>query len=402
MNCPHCNFKTKIQQTFTNHVNKCKKKIEIARKDKTSVQTPLDQVEVACDEQEQCLGGVLQTKTWKHRGSKDILVVLDKYKGKCRASVAHYLKKQKGLKFHIILKVKLQKLDGADEAEVHFCGKNKRLTDLSEYDELYEESREKIWKSFEEWIKEGSGWVIQSIEEVVLKLCKYQPYLGSSYIQSPDWVRNTLSVVNVQNEDNLCFLWHIAAALYPVAVHHERPSNYKEHLDKFDVTGISWPMEIGQIEKFERQNNLCINVYKTDMTPKNIWPIKISKKRDGTPINLLLLTTEEKSHYTWIKDFNRLFSYDAHHPKEFCYYCLHGFDKRTTNKQKMAAHMEVCYNYGPQRIKVPEEGENFIEFKNFHKMLKLPYAIYADFEALNVKVKDETTNTTHTKANPSL
>ena len=55
MNCPHCNFKTKIQQTFTNHVNKCKKKVEIARKDKTSVQTPLDQVEVACDEQEQCL-----------------------------------------------------------------------------------------------------------------------------------------------------------------------------------------------------------------------------------------------------------------------------------------------------------------------------------------------------------
>ena len=31
MNCPHCNFTTKIQQTFTNHVNKCKKKEEIAR-----------------------------------------------------------------------------------------------------------------------------------------------------------------------------------------------------------------------------------------------------------------------------------------------------------------------------------------------------------------------------------
>ena len=34
MNRPHCNFKTKIQQTFTNHVNKCKKKVDIARKDK--------------------------------------------------------------------------------------------------------------------------------------------------------------------------------------------------------------------------------------------------------------------------------------------------------------------------------------------------------------------------------
>ena len=73
-------------------MNKCKKKVEIARKDKTNVQTPLDRVEVACDEQEQCLGGAFQTKTWNHRGSKDILVVLDKYKGQCRASVAKYLK----------------------------------------------------------------------------------------------------------------------------------------------------------------------------------------------------------------------------------------------------------------------------------------------------------------------
>ena len=76
-------------------------KVDIARKDKNSVQTPMDQEEFAYDEQEQCLGGVIQTKTWKHIGSKDILVVLNKYKGKCRANVAHYLMKYKGLKFHI-------------------------------------------------------------------------------------------------------------------------------------------------------------------------------------------------------------------------------------------------------------------------------------------------------------
>ena len=51
-------------------------KVEIARKEKTSVHTAIDREEIACDEQKQCLGGVLQTKTWKHRGSKDIVVVL--------------------------------------------------------------------------------------------------------------------------------------------------------------------------------------------------------------------------------------------------------------------------------------------------------------------------------------
>ena len=64
-------------------------------------------------------------QTWKHGGSKDILVVLDKYKGKLRASAAQYLKKQKVLKFHIILKAKLQKLDGANEKRYIFVVKTK-------------------------------------------------------------------------------------------------------------------------------------------------------------------------------------------------------------------------------------------------------------------------------------
>ena len=43
---------------------------------------------------------------------------------------------------------------------------------------------------------------------------------------------------------------------------------------------------------------------------------------------------------------------------------------------------------GGQTVKMPEEGENFIKFKDIHKQLPLPYTIYADFECLLTKVQD--------------
>ena len=70
------------------------------------------------------------------------------------------------------------------------------------------------------------------------------------------------------------------------------------------------PMRLDQIEKFEKLNDLPINVYMTDTNGKNIWPVYISKRRQTDSINMQLLTDGEKSHYTLIKDFNALLSYD--------------------------------------------------------------------------------------------
>ena len=38
------------------------------------------------------------------------------------------------------------------------------------------------------------------------------------------------------------------------------------------------------------------------------------------PTNLLLIEGDEKSHYTWIKNYNRLLSYDLSNQKVFCPY----------------------------------------------------------------------------------
>ena len=50
--------------------------------------------------------------------------------------------------------------------------KNRRMLDISEFEDLYNESKNKIWNNFDEWLKDGTGWIIQSVDEFHLKICK--------------------------------------------------------------------------------------------------------------------------------------------------------------------------------------------------------------------------------------
>ena len=93
-------------------------------------------------------------------------------------------------------------------------------------------------------------------------------------------------------------------------------------------------MRIDQVHKFEHLNDLTINVYTMNHDGKEVTPLYISKTRDLNPINLLLIQGENKNHYTWIKNFDFLLSYDVKHPKRFCFYCMYGFDKRYDADQK--------------------------------------------------------------------
>jgi hypothetical protein len=60
---------------------------------------------------------------------------------------------------------------------------------------------------------------------------KYSPVAASSYMDLPPKLRFSRGLLNIQNEDNECFLWSILAALPPVQMHPERVSNYIQYED---------------------------------------------------------------------------------------------------------------------------------------------------------------------------
>ena len=74
-------------------------------------------------------------------------------------------------------------------------------------------------------------------------------------------------------------------------------------INKIDYEGIKFPVSKKDYCKFERQNNICINVlcYESELT----YPIYVSNQKFKDCMDLLLVSNENKSHYLYIKDFNR-------------------------------------------------------------------------------------------------
>ena len=53
----------------------------------------------------------------------------------------------------------------------------------------------------------GSGYVLERVTRFVLSVARYRPLHGSSYIKTPRFLIVKRCVVNVVNNDQMCFKW---------------------------------------------------------------------------------------------------------------------------------------------------------------------------------------------------
>ena len=97
-----------------------------------------------------------------------------------------------------------------------------------------------------------------------LGVAVYAPLQGSSYVKLPKGLEDKKGILNVQNEDEKCFLWSVLAALHPVRRkdNPHRVGHYKRFERELNVSGIEFPMKVKDISKFERQNpTISINLF---------------------------------------------------------------------------------------------------------------------------------------------
>ena len=80
-------------------------------------------------------------------------------------------------------------------------------------------------------------------------------------------------------------------------------------------------MKARDYEIVEERLNINVNVFGYE---NRVFPLFVSKKSNEQVLNVLLLSNEEKSHYVFIKDFNRLMYSKTkyQHKKNFCMSCL--------------------------------------------------------------------------------
>ena len=145
------------------------------------------------------------------------------------------------------------------------------------------------------------------MEKLEIHTAEYNPTKGSSYIPLPDWISNKKAIVNIKNKDEKCFIWCILRYLHPKERDEERIKDLEKYEFSLNTKGITFPMNINDITKFEKLNPELpgINVFSED-NKMTIYPLRESKRDCKNTIDLFLYEEDGVSHYTLIKHFHRL------------------------------------------------------------------------------------------------
>ena len=211
------------------------------------------------------------------------------------------------------------------------------------------------YQNEEKILRNGSNFVFESVDLLVVHIHKTNLKRGKSYIKSPEWILNKRATINPKNKDNKCFQYSITAALnhQNIEKHPERISNIKPFIDKYSWKGIDFPAGIRDWKNFEENNkDVSINILYVPPNTKTInlaYKSKYNRKRKNQVV-LLMITNDKQSdkidkwHYIALKSVNtdngfnrpirslsRLFrGITSNNNGDFyCLGCLHSF--RTDN-----------------------------------------------------------------------
>ena len=311
-----------------------------------------------------------------------------------KSRVIDLIKSKGSIKVKLILTVRFTKENPAtgniDINVYSFASKMEIVTESTDLSVLYDQMSDKIFELIQNFNNRGSGWQFDRVEHLDININPFNPLSASSYIELPGNLAEKKAIINVKNEnDNECFKWAVTSAVFPAKEHGERLSKrMREDSEKFDWAGIEFPVSLKQIDKFENNNPYAINVFGYE---KVVYPLRISKKKEQV-INLLLIADEETNHYCWNKNMSRLLSKNINnhqHKIYFCYRCLNSFP----SVKSLDKHTEYCQNNEAVKIEMPiredDEGNTFpvyIKFNHFHKKMRVPFVVYADFECFTEKI----------------
>ena len=259
---------------------------------------------------------------------------------------------------------------------------------------VFDRSIQTIEERIQNFNQRGSNWRFQRVLSLDVHFTDFQPLRGSTFLPLPSKISTKKAVINMKNNDDQCFKWSVVRALNPVVKNSERITNeLKEQSERLDWSGLKFPVKLDQIVIFEKFNpQISINVF--GFEDRVVYPLRLSKRKsersererseNEQTINLLLISDGEKQHYCLIKSLSRLLSSQVSGHKEsnsFCLNCLNHFP----NEEKLKIREEYCLKNQAIRIEMPEKG-SFISFIHHNRSIKVPFVVYADFEAFTEEI----------------
>ena len=294
----------------------------------------------------------------------------------------------RNIKFKMILvclmeKQKIEKdkgVVGLEEDKAYFTSGTLINIISTDVDKLIKICIDAIEGGIENYQETGSAWYFKEVEKLEIHTVEYNPTKGSSYIPLPDWISNKKAIVNIQNKDEKCFLWCILRYLHPREDNDSRLTDLKKYEFSLNTKGITFPMKLKDITKFEKLNPSLpgINVFSVNES-KKFYPLRMAERDCLNTIDLFFHEEDGVSHYSLIKNFNRLVGSQKTTSKNgkifICKKCFTHF----TKEELLEKHIRYCSNNETVCVKMPEPN-TMLRFKNYYKQLPIPFVVYADFE----------------------
>ena len=175
------------------------------------------------------------------------------------------LSEVKGFKYQITLFVTLKKskLDGAVEYAAVYLNSFVKAVINYDFDDNIDKSFSEILFRLDNWINEGSGWVIERLNDQYLNIGQYAPLVGSSFIELPKELSNPKKgLINLGNKDNKCFMWCHVRHLNLVSDNASRIKKVDRKIaSALDYDKVKFPVKVKDVDVIEDKNEICINVF---------------------------------------------------------------------------------------------------------------------------------------------
>ena len=301
---------------------------------------------------------------------------------KARGHVVKLLQENPQTKVKCVLNCKMSRMVGDEEIvdEPFFLSRQKK--NLGTNLEIVGEMENEMIENMERFNRGGSNWTFEKVLFLEIHFVRWNPLRGSGWIALPPALQKKKALINMKNEDDMCFKWCIARAGNPVEIHPERiTAKLREQAEKLNWEGCKFPMAVNKIKLFESRNpQISVNVFGWTESRWNggVFPLKVVREEKECHVDFLLLKKEFKSHFVLVKNFSRLLSSQVvrnGHERFFCKRCLNSFPR----VESLGKHQALCGEFEATKIEVPG---GVCSFRNFQKMMHVPVVGYADFESV--------------------
>jgi len=125
-------------------------------------------------------------------------------------------------------------------------------------DTFYDHAIQALLRLIEEFIQNGSNWVIETVEWFDLRVTRYHSVpnkRGKCFVQLPPRLKDKHAVVNVNNgPQSDCFKYAVLSVLHydEVQCNRDRPSSYAKWVNELNFSGLTFPINASDIPQFEK------------------------------------------------------------------------------------------------------------------------------------------------------